>query len=237
MQLRKSTPRKKIFDVCRDVCRASLALHAAFVLTILVSASISIAQEATSKAGEVKVADQVASQPTAAAPASEAETTASEAKESSKKKSTHRWSDHESRLTSLMTKIRSFEKEIADMIESKQRIENSEQVRILTQQIAFKYSDLAKVIKEYEAERLHVRFQHPDRDSELEREYRTHRLKSLDEIETAFGLDGRLDRIRRQVGIVFPSSDGKPAIKVRRPANVEVQTDESDMPGSIHLVK
>lgn len=155
-----------------------------------------------------------------------------------KEKPTCRWSEHESRLTSYMTRIRSLEKEISDMIAQKHHTENADKANLLTRQITFKYSDLTKAVREYEQERLHIRFQHPDRDLDGNREYAAHPLKSLDEIEVSFGLDGRLDRIRRQVGIVFPSRTQKPGTNERAPAAVTVKPEDDDeMPTGIKLVK
>jgi TolA-binding protein len=147
-----------------------------------------------------------------------------------------RWTDHESRLASYMSRIRSLEKEISDMIEAKHQLQNAEKLRILTQQIAFKHSDLAKVVREYEEERLHVRFQHPDRELEGERRYAAQHLKSVAEIAAAFGLDGRLDRVRNQVGIVFPVSEKVKAMEVRQPASSKPE-DEDAVPSGLHLVK
>lgn len=146
-----------------------------------------------------------------------------------------RWSEHESRLTSLTAKIRSLEKEISDLIAYKKTIESTERVRLVTQQISFKHSDLAKVIRDYESERLHVRFQHPDRDLEGERQYMAVKLKSLDEIADTFGLDGRLDRIRRHVEVVFPVEKPGAAPAVRLPA--AINDEEDDAPEQIRLVK
>lgn len=145
-----------------------------------------------------------------------------------------RWTEHESRLTSFTTKIRSLEKEISDLISYKKTLENAERVRLVTQQISFKHSDLSKVIREYEDERLHVRFQHPDRDREEERQYQAVRLKSLSEIEEAFGLDGRLDRLRQKVKIVYPTTASEPDSQVRAPAST---LDDEDKPEQIRLVK
>lgn len=147
-----------------------------------------------------------------------------------------RFSEHESRLTSNMAKIRTYEKEISDMIASKHHMENSEKIRVLTQQISFKHSDLAKVVREYEDERLHVRFQHPDRDMEADRKYTAQHLKSIDEIEEAFGLDGRLDRIRKQVTTVFPASEKVDGVSLRKPASSPSE-DADEIPAGIHLVK
>lgn len=168
---------------------------------------------------------------------SEASAKSSEPALLAKERPTCRWSEHESRLTSYMARIRSFEKEISDMIESKHHIENSEKVKLLTQQISFKHQDLAKVIKDYEAERLHVRFQHPDRELEENRRYSMQHLKSLDEIEAAFGIDGRLDRIRKQIGVVFPVTAPTDKMTVRQPASQAPPESDDDMPRGIKLVK
>lgn len=145
-----------------------------------------------------------------------------------------RWTEHESRLTSFATKIRSLEKEISDLIEHKKSLENPEKVRLVTQQISFKHGDLSKAIRDYEEERLHVRFQHPDRDQEEERRYQAVRLKSLEEIEEAFGLDGRLDRLRQQVKIVYPIAVPEGPVQIRTPASV---IEDEEKPERIRLVK
>ena len=60
------------------------------------------------------------------------------------------------------------------------------------------------LVKEYEEERLHVRFKHPDRNDTVERQYARYRLKSLQEMEKETGLDGRLSRIKARVMATFP---------------------------------
>lgn len=141
-----------------------------------------------------------------------------------------RYSEHESRLTSLTARIRSFEKEISDMIDAKKHLEHAEKIRDLTQQITFKHLDLAKAVREYESERLHMRFQHPDRDMEGTREYPRQTLKSLKDLEQAFGLDGRLDRIKNHVGVVFPSQDPGEKESEHGARGIASEPDDDDRP-------
>lgn len=143
---------------------------------------------------------------------------------------TCRYSEHESRLTSLTARIRSFEKEISDMIDAKKHLEHAEKVHELTQQITFKHLDLAKAVREYESERLHMRFQHPDRDMEGAREYPRQTLKSLKDLEQAFGLDGRLDRIKNHVGVVFPSQDPGEKLSEHGARGIASEPDDDDRP-------
>ncbi len=168
-----------------------------------------------------------------------AEKPAEAAKEEKNAPKTCRFSDHESRLTAFTARIRSFEKEISDMIEAKKKVDQAEAVRQLTQQITFKHLDLGRAIKEYESERLHMRFEHPDRDVEGNREYPRQALKSLKDLEQAFGLDGRLDRIKNQVGVVFPSrtpGETSPEHGMRGIAS-EAADDEDRPPDRIRLSK
>ena len=145
-----------------------------------------------------------------------------------------RYSEHESRLTSLTAKIRSYESEVSELIELKHHTETSEKVRVVTQQITFKHRDLSRAVHEYETLRLHVRFQHPDQGSEEQREYPRQSLKSLEELDRVFGLDGRLDRIKASVVKVFPAPREDNATSARGLAS-EPESDEK--PERIRLSK
>lgn len=147
---------------------------------------------------------------------------------------TCRLSDHESRLTSDASKIRSIEKEIADLIDEKNKSQSADKSKLITEDIAFKYRDLEKQIKDYEEERAHVRFQHPEGHVGEAYQFQAARLKSLDEIKDSFGLDARLDRIKKQVQLIYPATNKSTGSTIRLPASVG---HDEDLPERIHLVK
>lgn len=135
---------------------------------------------------------------------------------------TCKWSEHEAKMLASQTKARSLQDELAGLIASKKKATSLDDVKVITTQIQYKYEDLRKTIAQYEEERTHSRFAHPERALPAERSYPAQKLMSLDEIESAFGLDGRLDRIRAQVRTVYPakgSAERSSAEQKRQPAS------------------
>lgn len=152
------------------------------------------------------------------------------------------WSYHAGRLASLSTQIKGVERSILDMIDQKNKTEDPEQVKDLLESLTSQYGELKRLSKEYEEERLHIRFKHPDRNEAADRQYVRYRLKTLEEMEHAMGLEGRLDRIKARVTVIFPAPPrSQPAPEpskarldlLRGPASIE----ESELPERVRLVK
>jgi hypothetical protein len=146
--------------------------------------------------------------------------------------------DHMALMSSLRSKIGSLEREIHEQMKSFEKAKHQpDQTHEHSKLIALKYKDLQRMVREHRDLELHIRFRHPDRHDESARQYQAVRLKSLEEIRTSFGIDGRLDRIKKQVEVVLPvPKDNQPA--QRAPASiVPPRTDEEDLPEQIHLVK
>lgn len=114
------------------------------------------------------------------------------------------WNDHLTRLALLSKQIETKEEEIHKLISAKSQSHDHRQVAELIRTIADAHKDLVEVSREYEEERRHVRFEHPERNAKLERVYSRHQVKSLREMEVEFGLDGRLDRLKARVLATFP---------------------------------
>lgn len=147
------------------------------------------------------------------------------------------WNDHASRMTNLSKQIHNTEEEIRALIAAKQKTTDRKQLAEIVRNLGELHSKLQKLSKEYEEERQHVRFQHPERNDELERVYVRHQLRSIGEMETEFGLDARLDRLKARVLKTFPIPEEKEKSKeqaetVRQPAS---QPEDEDAPEKIHL--
>lgn len=146
--------------------------------------------------------------------------------------------DHNALMSSLRSKIGSLEREIHDQMHAFEKAKHQpDQTHEQSKLIALKYKDLQRMVREHRDLELHIRFQHPDRYEESQRKYQTVRLKSLEEIRTSFGIDGRLDRIKKQVEVVLPyPKEESPNRRV--PASIKApRPDEEDLPERIHLVK
>jgi hypothetical protein len=150
------------------------------------------------------------------------------------------WAKHQASLSAQAAKIKSHEEEIKKLIALKKQTHDSTRLKEIVGTLGEQHSSLVDLSKEYEDERLHVRFQHPEKADTADRKYIHYDVRSLEEMESDIGMSGRLDRIKARVLVTFPLLDPKPsaASKVdataRKPASDET---ENDKPEQIHLVK
>lgn len=123
------------------------------------------------------------------------------------------WQFHLTNLTMRQSKIRALESEVRELLHHKKETEDPVQLKVIADEIAAKYAELAKVSKEFRDEYAHVRFKHPDRGDDDERKYSRYQLKTLEQLETESGLDGKLDHIKKKVADTF----GAPASEDKKP--------------------
>lgn len=114
------------------------------------------------------------------------------------------WPEHAAHLSALSKQIEHAEHEIHELIEHKNRLQDPVAIQDALKSLMEKHKELEQLSKEYEEERLHVRFKHPDRNDTVERQYMRYKLKALNEMEKEAGLDGRLSRIKARVMATFP---------------------------------
>ena len=147
------------------------------------------------------------------------------------------WSEHAARLPAFAKKLEDLEKETKELLEQKKAAEEPAALRDIIKQLSEKEKAMAEAAKAYESERLHIRFKHPDRADVIERQYVHYKLKSLDELESEIGIDGRLDRLKAKVLATFPlppkAPDAAKLADKRGPASVE----NEDAPEIVHLRK
>lgn len=147
------------------------------------------------------------------------------------------WSEHSARLAMLTKQIETKENDIRHLVLEKKEIHDEKKVASIMRQIGELQKALEKSSKEYEEEREHVRFEHPDKNDTLERVYVRHAMKSPDELEKGMGLDSRLDRAKARVLTMFPVPERKEASRKkferRKPASVH----EDEAEERVRLVK
>lgn len=153
------------------------------------------------------------------------------------------WPEHLAKIQKLKSEIDALEGEIKHMIHEKRGSHVESSVREITEEIAAKYKTLKEASDKLEEETTHIRFKHPEQADQLDRKYARHHLKSIDDLESEVGIDGRLDRIKRRVAETFPTPQQKraevegPRINpffVRKPASLE---EEDEAPEKIVLKK
>lgn len=113
------------------------------------------------------------------------------------------WGMHQGNLRGWVAKIQTKEEEIKKLIEEKEHTKDKDKLKEIMDKMVEMHKALAKDLKDYEEERSHVRFQHPDKGDDLESKYRPVRLRTIEEIEGDMGLDGKLNRLKSKIERVY----------------------------------
>ena len=131
------------------------------------------------------------------------------------------WRNHQASLAALQGQLRQLEGDLSHLIEAKRQAQDAAQVKVIADEIVVKHAKLREISKEYEEERQHVRFKHPERGDEAERRYSRHKPQAIEELEGEVGLEPKLDRIKLKIQTVYgigPSKDSAGAGAARSPA-------------------
>jgi len=149
---------------------------------------------------------------------------------------------HLSKITALKKETDELEEKIKKLIEEKREANDEQSVRNLTNEINEKFRELEASNEKLEAEEVQVRFHYPEQTEKLERKYVRFKKKTLKDLESEAGIDGRLDRIHEHVLATFPvpelekAKEAPPKINpifIRKPASL----DENEAPEKIILTK
>jgi hypothetical protein len=148
---------------------------------------------------------------------------------------------HLAKIAALKRETEELESATKKLIEEKREADGETAVRSLTLEIAEKYKALKESGSKLEAETTLVRFHYPEQAEDLDRKYVRFKTKSLKDLESEVGIDGRLDRIHAHVLATFPVPEIEKAkteapkinpIFIRKPASLE-----DDVPEKITLTK
>lgn len=109
------------------------------------------------------------------------------------------WQQHEQRLSAYRSKLNGLEKEVKELIEHRQHAKKSDEIQGIITQLVAKHKELQTMAKDQREELLHVRFKHPEKGDLAERKYQRYFVKSLEDMESEVGLDGKLDQAKRKM--------------------------------------
>lgn len=142
------------------------------------------------------------------------------------------WRTHETLMQNYHNKMESLEKEIQTLIQHKDHTSDPTVQKDLIAQIKTRHEELKKASADRNKEYLHMRFKHPEKGDLAERKYSRHEVKSIEDLEKDFTLDGRLDRLKQLVEQKFPLPESetqkawKDKAAKRQPASEK--SDETD---------
>lgn len=109
------------------------------------------------------------------------------------------WAAHEVSLRAQVDKIREKEKKITEIIEEKNKEKDEVKLKGHLHEIQKEHKELEKLYKDLEEEKRHVRFEHPDQGVEVERKYLAYKIRSIEDMESEVGTDGKLGRLKAKV--------------------------------------
>jgi hypothetical protein len=128
------------------------------------------------------------------------------------------WPGHEQHIAAFNNKIDALERELSDLLEQKKAAGGSVAKKELLDQLVIKHKQLEDVARDRETELAHMRFQHPEKGDMSKREYLRYEVQSLEEMESAQGLQGRLDRIKKMIEAKYQVSPSKGPEREKRGA-------------------
>lgn len=151
------------------------------------------------------------------------------------------WSEHTQSLAAHFRQIEVGEHEMHELLEEKHHSHDPKRVAAIMKQIDETQRAVMRAAREYEEERQHVRFEHPEKNDQLDHTYVRHEVKSIEDMENELGVDARLDRAKARALAKFPIPEKKitaaeAEFRTRLPASQPAVPDE-DAPEKVKLVK
>lgn len=135
------------------------------------------------------------------------------------------WIAIEAKIQELSSKIKSKEESLQKLLEEKNHMpENSPHVKETLKLILKEHAELKNLADDYKKNISMLNYRYPERNAKTGRSYDRIEVKSINEMEQAMGVDGKLNRnikkMRTQYGTGsekdnHPDSHAKPASKAK----------------------
>jgi hypothetical protein len=113
------------------------------------------------------------------------------------------WLEVENKIQEYYSKIKSKESIVKELLEEKDHLpNNSPQLQHVVKQVVVEHKEMRRLIEEYQKQVSILKYRFPERNAKNARSYERFEVKSIDEMEAAIGIDGKLTRnmkkLRRQ---------------------------------------
>lgn len=107
------------------------------------------------------------------------------------------WALHEASLKASVDKIREKEKKVIEIIKHKNHLPpDSPKAKAILEELTKEHKELTGFYKDFQDEKQHVRFEHPEQGLNVERKYTRYKVKTLEDFENEVGIDGKLSRLK-----------------------------------------
>jgi hypothetical protein len=157
------------------------------------------------------------------------------------------WVPIENKIQELHSKIKSKESNISKLIEEKNHMENnSPHLKSTVKEIVKEHKEMERLIDEYQKNVSLLKYRFPERNAKSGRTYERFEVQSIEEMEKAVGIDGKLNRNLKRMRSQYKSEEKsadprKPASVVAEPTSHQPKADKKEKSiedaGSIILQK
>lgn len=142
------------------------------------------------------------------------------------------WVPVETKIQELHSKIKSKEATVLKLIEDKNQLPNkSPKLKAIVDEIVKEHKELQNLIVDYKKNLNILKYRFPERNAKAERKYDRIEEKSLDEMELAIGIDGKLNRNLKKMRTQFQSETHKKA--TQQTATIEAPVKKNKKEKSI----
>ncbi len=121
------------------------------------------------------------------------------------------WVEVENKIQELYSKIKSKESTVTHLLEEKDHLpNNSPQLQHAVKEIVSEHKELRRLIEEYQKQVSILKYRFPERNAKQVRNYERFEVKSIDEMEQALGIDGKLSRNMKKMRRQYKPNEPEP---------------------------
>jgi hypothetical protein len=128
------------------------------------------------------------------------------------------WVEVENKIQELYSKIKSKESIVKELLEEKDHLpNNSPQLQHAVKQVVVEHKELRRLVEEYQKQVSILKYRFPERNAKQVRSYERFEVKTIDEMEAALGIDGKLTRNMKKMRRQYKPDEVHP--ETREPAS------------------
>jgi len=136
---------------------------------------------------------------------------------------------HAANLEAYQAAINAAEEEIKALLVRKHHTMDSKELQLLLADIVKKDAEVKKIYEDYRKERVHMKSRHPEEGDESERKYTQLKPRTIEQIATEIGIDGKLDKIKKKIRQKY-GEVGLSEVEKKRLEREKIKAQEEDKP-------
>lgn len=130
------------------------------------------------------------------------------------------WQKHIMSLNTHNEKIKNNEKSILALIEEKKSTKDQARIKLILVEMQILQKEIEQSSQKLSEEVAHMRFDHPEKGQQEKEDLKLHQVKSIDELESSTGIEGKLSSLVEKIRKIY-SSAGSAKVEVAKPIEPE----------------